>query len=90
MYVADSYRAANPEAAVEIIAANLWAVLVGCTDEPPLASHIPVISTENASHTRRCPDISRELIHIRGSERKRPIFETEARDYGHELGTEKA
>jgi transcriptional regulator len=43
MYVADSYRAANPEAAVEIIAANLWAVLVGCTDEAPLASHIPVI-----------------------------------------------
>ena len=38
MYVADSYRAPNPEAAVEIIAANPWAVLVSCTDEAPLAS----------------------------------------------------
>jgi predicted FMN-binding regulatory protein PaiB len=28
---------------VEIIAANPWAVLVSCTDEAPLASHIPVI-----------------------------------------------
>ena len=26
-----------------IIAANPWAVLVSCTDEAPLASHIPVI-----------------------------------------------
>jgi transcriptional regulator len=43
MYVADPFRAPNPEAAVEIIAANPWAVLVGCTDEAPLASHIPVI-----------------------------------------------
>jgi transcriptional regulator len=43
MYVPDSYRAPNPEAAVEIIAANPWAVLVSCTDEAPLASHIPVI-----------------------------------------------
>jgi hypothetical protein len=38
MNVADSYRAPNPEAAVEIIAANPWAVLVSCTDEAPLAS----------------------------------------------------
>jgi transcriptional regulator len=43
MYVADPFRAPNPEAAVEIIAANPWAVLVGCTDEAPLGSHIPVI-----------------------------------------------
>jgi transcriptional regulator len=43
MYVPDSYRAPNPEAALEIIAANPWAVLVSCTDEGPVASHIPVI-----------------------------------------------
>jgi transcriptional regulator len=43
MYVPDSYRAPNPEAALEIIAANPWAVLVSCTDEGPLASHLPVI-----------------------------------------------
>jgi hypothetical protein len=34
---------AYPEAVVEIIAANPWTVLVNCTDEAPLASHIPVI-----------------------------------------------
>jgi hypothetical protein len=34
MYVADSYRAPNPEAAVEMIAANPWAVMVSCTDGP--------------------------------------------------------
>jgi hypothetical protein len=43
MYVPDSYRAPNPEAAVGIIAAKPWAVLVSCTDEAPLASHIPAI-----------------------------------------------
>jgi hypothetical protein len=43
MYVAGSYRAPDPEAAVEIIAVNPWAVLVSCTDVAPLASHIPVV-----------------------------------------------
>jgi Putative FMN-binding domain len=43
MYVPDSYRAPNPEAAGEIIAGNPCAVLVSCTDEAPLASHIPAI-----------------------------------------------
>ena len=43
IYVADSYRAPNPEAAVEIIAATrgrCWAVV---PTRPPLALHIPVI-----------------------------------------------
>ena len=66
MYVPGSNRAPNPEAAVEIIAAIPWAVLVSCTDVAPLASHIPVILDEKASQARRCSDISRELIHIRG------------------------
>ena len=43
IFVPDSYRAPNLEAAVEIIAANPWAVLVSCIDEAPLASHIRVI-----------------------------------------------
>jgi predicted FMN-binding regulatory protein PaiB len=50
-------------ATVDIIAANPWAVLVSCTDEALLASHIPVILDREGE---RCSDISRELIHIRG------------------------
>jgi hypothetical protein len=50
-------------ATVDIIAANPWAVLVSCTDEALLASHILVIL---AREGERCSDISRELIHIRG------------------------
>jgi hypothetical protein len=42
MYVPDSYRAPNPEAAVEIIAANPWGA-GQLHRRGPLASHIPVI-----------------------------------------------
>jgi transcriptional regulator len=90
MNVADSYRAPNPEAAVEIIAANPWAVLVSCTDEAPLASHIPVILDREGEpaatllgHLARANPHSRLLS-------QRPIFETEAIDYWTELGPEQA
>ena len=66
MYVPDSYRAPNPAAAVEIVAANRWAVLVSCTDEAPRASHIPVILDRGVEPGAMLLDISRELIQIRG------------------------
>ena len=86
MYVADSYRAPNPEAAVEIIAANPWAV--SCTDEAPLASHIPVIlDCEGATllgHLARANPHSR-LLRRRGRFSK-PKLST----IGPELGPEQA
>ena len=76
MYVPGSYRAPNAEAAVEIIAANPWAVLVGCTDEARLASHIPVIldrerrARRDAARTSRASESTFEA-----AEPERPIFE---------------
>jgi Putative FMN-binding domain len=77
-YVPDSYRA-PPEAALEIIAANPWAVLVSWDRRAPLASHIPVILDRESE-----PGVTL-LGHLR-AERERPIFESEARAYWARIG----
>jgi predicted FMN-binding regulatory protein PaiB len=43
MYIPDSYQAPNPEAAVEVIAANPWALLVSCTDEARWRHTFPIL-----------------------------------------------
>ena len=60
---------------MEIIAANPWAVLVSCTDEAPLASHIPVILDRGG-------EPGATLL----GRFARANFETEARDYWARIG----
>jgi hypothetical protein len=71
---------------VEVIAANPWALLVGCTDEAPLASHIPDSrlirrARRDAARTSRASQSTFEA-----AEPERPIFETEARDHWVRIG----
>ena len=68
MYGPDSCRA-PPEAAVEIIAAKPWAVLISWYDEARLASHM-ILDREG--------EPGATLLGHLGAERERPIFESEA------------
>jgi transcriptional regulator len=91
MYVPDSYRAPNPEAAVEIIAANPWAVLVSCTDEAPLASHIPVIlDCEGEPGATLLGHLARANPHSRLLSRRGRFSRPKLVTIGPELGPEQA
>jgi hypothetical protein len=89
MYVPDSYRAPNPEAAMEIIAANPCAVLVSCTDEAPLASHIPVIlDREGEPGATLLGHLARANPHSRLLSRRGRFSKPKLVTLGPELGTE--
>ena len=69
-----------------IIAANPWGVLVGCTDEAALASDISVIlDREGEPGATLLGQLARANPYSRLLSR-RPIFETEARDYWARIG----
>jgi hypothetical protein len=91
MYVPDSYRAPNPEAAVEIIAANAWVVLVSFSDEAPLAPHIPVIlDREGEPAATLLGHLARANPHSRLLSRRGRFSKPKLVTIGHELGTEQA
>jgi transcriptional regulator len=76
---------------VEIIAANPCAVLVSCTDEAPLASHIPVIlDREGEPGARLLGRLARANPHSRLLSRRGRFSKPKLVTIGHELGTERA
>ena len=75
----------------EIIAANPWAVLVSCTDEAPLASHVPVIlDCEGEPGARLLGHLARANPHSRLLSRRGRFSKPELVTIGPELGPEQA
>jgi transcriptional regulator len=74
---------------MEIIAANPCAVLVSCTDEAPLASHIPVIlDREGEPGATLLGHLARANPHSRLLSRRGRFSKPKLVTLGPELGTE--
>jgi hypothetical protein len=75
--------------AMPIIAANPWTVLVSCTDEAPLASHIPVIlDCEGEPGMTLLGHLARANPHSRLLSRRGRFSKPKLSTIGPELGPE--
>ena len=77
--------------AMPTIAANPWTVLISCTDEAPLASHIPVIlDCEGEPGATLLRHLARANPHSRLLSRRGRLSKPKLVTIGHELGPEQA